>query len=501
MRIEYPAFASACLLLLPGCRPQKQKADVPQKPNVLFICVDDLRRELGCYGSIVKSPNMDELAARGSLFFHHYVQVPTSGASRASMLTGMYPCKKDDLSNEACRTRLSNKPEEERPETMFHHLKRNGYYTVGIGKISHYVDGLLYGYTDPVGTAYELPYSWNEMLFDAGKWGTGWNAFFGYADGTNRQGRDRQVKPYECADVPDEGYPDGLTAQLAVAKIKELSTRAAEGEPFCLAVGFFKPHLPFTAPQKYWDLYDEAAIPLSPIPFIPEHCHKMTLHESAEFNGYLLGEEKASLEKPVSDAYARKLRHAYFACISYVDAQIGKVLDALEASGQADNTIIILWGDHGWHLGDHLVWGKHTLHDTSLSSAFIVAAPGKKKGVKNKRIINSVDIYPTLMELCGIQSPDGLDGHSFAALLETPNDSRWEDVAYSYFRNGISMRTPQYRMSAYFTENEKITELYEYQENILESKNVAAEKPDVIAELTPLWEKGNTFGYGFNSQD
>jgi arylsulfatase A-like enzyme len=494
MRKSYPALTSACLLLLPSCR-DKPNADVQTKPNVLFICVDDLRRELGCYGSAVKTPNIDKLAADGSLFFHHYVQVPTSGASRASMLTGMYPRDLADISNEACRTRLSGKPEGERPETMFHHLKRNGYYTVGVGKISHYVDGLLYGYTDPVGTSFELPHSWDEMLFDAGKWETGWNAFFGYADGTNRQSRNKQVKPYECADVADEGYPDGLTANLAVKKIKELAIRSAGGEPFCLAVGFFKPHLPFTAPKKYWDLYNEDSIPLSSIPFIPENCHKITLHESVEFNGYLLGEEKASLEKPASDSYARKLRHAYFACISYVDAQIGKVLDALEASGQADHTIVILWGDHGWHLGDHLVWGKHTLHDTSLGSAFIISAPGKKKSVKNYRIVGSVDIYPTLMDLCDVAAPTGLDGESLVPLLDSPDDKNRKDIAYSYYKIGMSVRTPRHRLSKYYTEDGNVTELYEYQQSIWEHKNIAGEKPDLIKTLTPLLEKGYTVRY------
>lgn len=493
MKTNYSVIASACLFLLPGCKGDRQKTVPRNKPNVLFICVDDLRRDLGCYGSQVISPNIDKLAGKGTLFFNHYVQVPTSGASRASMLTGMLPHDKSDLSNEACRTRLSGKPETEQPETMFHHLKRNGYYTVGIGKISHYVDGLLYGYTDEVGDAYELPYSWNEMLFDAGKWGTGWNAFFAYADGSNRQGKKQLVKPYECADVDDNGYPDGLTADLAVQKLKELSEK---NEPFCLAVGFFKPHLPFTAPKKYWDLYQEDDISISPVSFIPEGCHRISLHESAEFNNnYKLGEEKASLDKKVSDAYARKLRHAYYACISYVDAQIGKVLDALEQSGQADNTIVILWGDHGWHLGDHLVWGKHTLHEISLSSAFIVSAPGKKKGVNNRRIVSSVDIYPTLMDLCGVEIPNGLEGHSFANLLDKPEDKTWNDVSYSYYRAGMSVRTPEYRMARYFADGEIITELYQYVQDILERKNIADEQKEVVTDLLPLWEEGNTLGY------
>lgn len=482
-----------CLLTLPllGCQ-QKQKDlnETAKRPNVLFICVDDLRRELGCYGSVVKTPHIDRLAQEGSLFFQHYVQVPTSGASRASMLTGHLPRKQSDLSNEACRIRLSDEPEGEIPETMFHHLKRNGYYTVGIGKISHYVDGYLYGYEDPVSDKRELPYSWNEMLFNSGQWGTGWNAFFGYSDGSNRQGKKKQVKPYECADVSDTGLPDGLTAELAVKKLKELT---GEKQPFCLAVGFFKPHLPFVSPKKYWDLYEESEIPLSPMKDIPEKCNLVTLHGSGEFNGYQLGEEKASLKKNVSDDYARKLRHAYFACVSYVDAQVGKVLQALEESGEADNTIVILWGDHGWHLGDLRVWGKHTLHETSLSSSLIVRAPGYKNGVRNNRVVSSIDIYPTLMELCGVSSPQGLDGRSFVCLLNNPNDRSWEDVSYSYFNNGISMRTSKYRFSRYEKQGKTITELYEYEKDRVERKNIAEENKDVVERLLPLWQKGVTF--------
>lgn len=481
-----------CLFGIPICGYSQQNTENNKKPNVLFICVDDLRRELGVYGSVVKTPNIDRLASEGSLFFQHYVQVPTSGASRASMLTGLYPKDKSDLSNEACRTNLSNKPEGEAPETLFHQLKRNGYYTVGIGKISHYADGYLYGYTDPKGSALELPYSWDEMLFDAGKWGNGWNAFFGYSDGSNRQSKKKLVKPYECADVSDEGFPDGLTANLAVKKLNEL---AGKNQPFCLSVGFLKPHLPFTAPKKYWDLYEEASIPVSPVADIPDGCNLVSLHESGEFNGYLLGEEKASLEKRVSDEYARKIRHAYFACISYMDTQVGKVLDALEVSGEADNTIVVLWGDHGWHLGDLRVWGKHTLHETSLSSALIIKAPGHKRGVQNKRIVSSIDIYPTLMELCQVPTPKNLDGHSLVSLLDKPSDASWEETAYSYFNNGVSLRTPGYRFTRYNQKQNIITELYEYKTDLFERKNIAEDpaKADVIKHLLPMWEKGIRF--------
>lgn len=458
------------------------------KPNVLFICVDDLRPELGCYGAdYIRSPNIDRLASGGVVFMNHFAAVPTCGASRFSMLTGMLPRTKGHLSNDAIRNFISGKEESKIPETFIHHLRRNGYYTAGVGKISHYVDGVLYGYTDPVGSERELPNSWDEFAFDAGKWGTGWNAFFGYADGSNRQSRNRQVKPYEKADVSDDGYPDGLTADLAVDKLKELGQK---GEPFFLGVGFFKPHLPFTAPAKYWDLYNEDEIDLTPSPDVPENVNIKSLHRSSEFNGYLEGEEHPSLQDPVSDAYQRKVRHAYFAAVSYVDAQIGKVLDELERSGLAKNTVVVLWGDHGWHLGDHRVWGKHTLFERALKSALIMRVPGMgTSGQKIERIVSSVDIYPTLMELCGVGMNFQTDGNSMVPLLKNTKTRRWQDAAWGYYNNGITVRTPMYRFTKYFRDEQPVVELYDHRTGGSENSNVAARHPDVVRELSSLLEK------------
>ncbi len=479
------------LLTLFSC--SKDAGKPIEKPNVLFICIDDLRPDLGCYGNeIIHSPNIDKLAGAGTVFTNHFVSVPTCGASRYSMLTGMLPRQRGHIGNEAFRDFISGKPETEVPETFVHHLRRNGYYTVGIGKISHYVDGLLYGYTEPTGTEYELPHSWNEMLLDPGKWGTGWNAFFGYADGTNRQGMNRQVKPYEMADVDDMGYPDGIIAGQAVDKIKAL---AEQDKPFFLAVGFFKPHLPFNAPKKYWDLYDESKIPVSPNPFISENVNPASMHGSGEFNGYQLGDEQASLEGPVSDAYARKLRHGYFACISYIDAQVGKLMEELDKQGLAENTVVVIWGDHGWHLGDHLIWGKHTIFERAMKSAFIVKGPGIKSGQTVNKVVSTVDIYPTLMELCSVEMPHDTDGGSMVPLLKN-SSSPWKDAAYGYFRNGISLRTERYRLTKYFRNAEPAIELYDHQVDPNETVNIAAGNQDIIDSLMPLWEKGNTGVFG-----
>ena len=478
-----PFFILVFLVTLFGCQDNK-------KPNILFIAIDDLRPELGCYGQdYIKSPNIDKLASQGYLFKNHFVNVPTCGASRHCLLTGQLPLSKAHVKNSITANTISGQPEKEAPETFIHHLRRNGYYTVGIGKITHHPDGYVYGYLESKSDQLELPYSWNEMLLDDEKWGSGHNAFFGYADGTNRHTHDKNVKPYEMADVPDEGYIDGLTSNLAIKKLGELKEK---GQPFFLGVGFFKPHLPFTAPKKYWDLYNEDELPVSPTPFIPQNVNAASLHGSGEFNQYKLGEEKASLKAPVSDEYARKVRHAYFACVSYIDAQVGKLIAELEKQGLAENTIVVVWGDHGWHLGDQLVWGKHTVFERALKSAFIIKLPTNSVGKTINKIVSTTDIYPTLMELCGTPVSHSLDGTSLTGLMKNPNDNSWRNTAYSYFRNGISVRTEQYRMSKYFRSEEPIIELYDYNRDLKETKNIAAEKPEMVEQLMPVLEKGNT---------
>lgn len=466
------------------CR-QKEKP-----PNVLFIAVDDLRTELGVYGHpVVKSPNMDAIASEGSVFTNHYVQVPTCGASRYALLTGMRPTKPLHLKNNAIEHEISGRKEQHIPESFIHHLKRNGYHTVGIGKISHSADGMVYGYEDPVSTKRELPHSWDELLFNPDKWGTGWNAFFAYANGENRQSLKRQVKPYEAGKVDDKGYPDGLTTELAIAKLRELKNKE---HPFFMGVGFFKPHLPFNAPKKYWDLYDRDRIPVSPNPIVPENISLKSLHNSGEFNGYALGDEHPDLSKPVSIEYAKKLGHAYLASISYIDAQIGMIWEELKVLGLDKNTIIVIWGDHGWHLGDQRVWGKHTLFENALNSALIIRSPFEEhQNKKIRTIVETVDIYPTLMEMCQIEMKYKIDGESFKNSL-TGSTPKEDQVAYSYFNNGISLRTARYRLTKYYGQDEPRVELYDHRSDPYETKNIAPQYPDVIKKLIPILEKGNT---------
>ncbi|MDO5971806.1 sulfatase [Flavivirga aquimarina] len=469
------------------------KSEIIQKekqPNILFIAVDDLKTELGIYGnSVIQTPNLDKLASVGTAFANHYVQIPTCGASRQSLLTGLRPRTVVQLDNNITAIETSNKPEGETPESFIHHLKRNGYYTVGIGKISHSADGLVYGYNDMPSNKRELPHSWDEILFDSGKWKTGWNSFFAYADGENRQSMKNQVKPYEAGNVEDDGYPDGLTTKMALSSLKRLKEK---DKPFFLGVGYFKPHLPFNSPKKYWDLYNRDSIKISKNPNIPKNINLKSLHASGEFNRYALGDEIATLKHRVSDEYAKKLIHGYYACVSYVDEQIGLLIKEVEALGLEENTVIVVWGDHGWHLGDQQVWGKHTIFEEALNSTLVIKVPGlKSSGKTNKTVVETVDIYPTLLELCGIEAPYNLDGRSLVGLMDN-SKPRQKDVAYSYFKNGISLRTERYRLTKYFRQGEPTIELYDYLNDPFETINIASENAETVNKLMPLLEAGNT---------
>ena len=481
-------------ILHTSCR-KGNNSEIPSPPNVLFISVDNLRPDLGIYGNdIVKSPHLNKLAKDGLAFTRHYVQAPTCGASRYSLLTGLFPIDTLHIKNDIISKTISKAAENKIPESFVHLLRRNGYYTVGIGKISHSADGLVYGYEEEPSDKRELPYSWDERLFDAGKWGTGWNAFFGYANGDNRQGLKKQVKPYEIGDVGDEGYPDGLTTQLALTKLKELKDRK---QPFFLGVGFFKPHLPFTAPKKYWDLYKREDIQTVKDSLVPVNVNNESLHNSSEFNkGYHLSDEKPSLTYGLSQSYSKKLIHAYYAGVSYVDAQIGKILNQLESLNLKDDTIVIVWGDHGYHLGNKRVWGKHTLFETALRSALIIKVPGAKtSNIKNETILETIDIYPTLMELCGIEIEHQIDGESFKEILFQPEMIK-SDTAISYYNHGVSMRTDRYRITKYFRKEKPKIELYDHKLDSLETINIASKEASVIKELMPALRKNYNGMYG-----
>jgi arylsulfatase A-like enzyme len=453
------------------------------KPNVLFIAIDDLRPELGCYGEKhMVTPNLDKLATQGRLFRNHYVQVPTCGASRYALLTGKYPRQAAAMGNNAAS--LAPKTEPAQPYSLPMLFQKSGYETVCLGKISHSADGLKGDDKSKVRSGEpELPYSWDVIWGPAGEWQDSWKAFFGYAGGKTR---DRKTTPaYEGADVPDDGYPDGLTAAEAIKQLNRLKDK-----PFFLAVGFYKPHLPFNAPKKYWDLYDPKKLPIAPFREAPAHVDpKISLHKGGELLGqYTFEGSKAAT---VDEANAARLRHAYFAAVSYTDAQVGRVVAELDKLGLSKNTIVVVWGDHGWHLGDHGVWGKHTLHERSLRSVFLVRTPEQKQpGKPTDAVVQAIDIFPTLSAFAKLPASPNVDGKSLVPLLENP-EAKWANPALSFWRNGghtgQSIRTERYRLTRWIHDQTKETglvELYDHSNDPLETKNITLTEPQTVEKLS-----------------
>lgn len=449
------------------------------RPNVLLICVDDLKPLLGCYGdTTVKSPNIDRLAARGVLFKRAYCNQAVCAPSRNSLLTGLRPQTLGiyDLGTNFRRSV---------PDaiTLPQYFRQHGYRTEGLGKIYHVGHGNS-----------EDPRSWSVPHFSAKS--------IGYALPENRAELTREGAlfsnqnpanlpkgaAYEAADVPDNEYGDGKIADEAVQRLKAATEKP--NEPFFLAVGFVKPHLPFCAPQKYWDLYDPATLSLAEVRQPPVDAPSY----APQFGGELRNYKDIPTQGALPDDLQRTLIHGYYACVSYMDAQLGRVLDALEANGFADNTIIVLWGDHGWHLGDHGMWCKHTNFEQAARIPVIVAAPGRaQSGVATSSLIETVDIYPTLCELAGLPVPPGLDGASFGRTLSDPTKPTKDAIFHVYPRGsrlGRAVRTARHRLVEWkefgAIADAAEFELYDYVADPLETQNLANQQPAVMAQLRDI---------------
>ncbi|MCX6366737.1 MAG: sulfatase-like hydrolase/transferase [Armatimonadetes bacterium] len=432
-------------------------AQAPKEhPNVLFIAVDDLRPELGCYGNtVIKSPNIDRLAKSGMVFQQAYCQQAVCSPSRSSLLTGRRPdaTKVWDLVTHF-RTALPD------VVTLPQYFKNNGYHAAGLGKIYHG------GYDDA--PSWSVPH-WTPKT---------------------KELETTKSHAYLATDKPEEALPDGAVAAEAISRLKGYKK---SGQPFFLAVGFVKPHLPFVSPKKYWDLYDPAKIPEGDSDTLPEGAPKFAGHDNGELHGY--GNIPAG--NPLSPTISRELRHGYYAAISYMDAQVGKLLDTLKAEGLDKNTIIVLWGDHGWQLGDHGLWHKHTNFERATHAPLIFSAPGMTQaGKTTPALAEFVDIYPTLADLAGLTKPTGLDGKSLKPVLDNPS-ARVRKVAISQYPRsaegkpvmGYSARDTRWRLTLWRDRTSGATvatELYDEKNDPKESVNVAA-KPEnaaVIAELT-----------------
>ncbi|CAN5905238.1 sulfatase [soil metagenome] len=468
------------LAFLAGCaqydkrQSNEQGAEKSEKPlNVLFIAVDDLRPQLNCYGdSLSVSPNIDALAANGLLFERAYCQQAVCSPSRTSLLTGLRPdsTRIYDLETHFRKTT---------PDvvTLPQHFKQNGYHTEWYGKIFHAALLDSISWTEQ-GERFEPESNWRAYVLEESN---------RVADGNTGRG-----PAFERADVPDNAYPDGKIADSAIEALKRLK----EGEkPFFLAVGFYKPHLPFNAPKKYWDLYDPAAIRLPEAMAPPENVPELALTNWGELRSYAGIPPKGDLSKEQS----LQLIHGYRACVSYTDAQVGRLMKELKRQGLDKNTIVILWGDHGWKLGDYGMWAKHTNFEIDAQAPLIVSVPGmKSKGRKTKALVEFVDTYPSLCEAAGLSKPRHLQGTSFMPLLEDA-ELPWKQAAFSQYPRGnvmgYSMRTARYR----FTRWQKRTapfdavalELYDLQKDPKGLVNIAGnpESAKTIREVTEIMQK------------
>jgi iduronate 2-sulfatase len=506
-------------------------SNAADKPNILFIAIDDLRPELGCYGSeAVLSPNLNQLASKGLRFDRAYCQEAICSPSRASLLSGLRP-DQTGITHNYVQFRDLN------PDviTLPQHFMAHGYETVSSGKIFHRPG--------------DDPQSWSRM--PAVKKTPYKKPKYTFADPKNHELHMQQKKEmfekygeaskrglasgpaYESYDVPDHAYIDGWNTEVAIATLKDMVATNKE-KPFFLALGFKLPHLNWVAPKKYWDLYDREKIALPEQTKGPSNGARIGLHPSFELR------VRANVPKigPMGDELSRTLLHAYYASVSYVDANIGKMIAALKAAGVSDNTIIIVWGDHGWHLGDMGIWGKATNYEIATRVPLIISTPEMKaKGEGTNALVELVDIYPTLCELAGIPTPDHIVGKSFAPLLEDP-DQEWKDSALSQFPSpalrewaanplsaemretffgplieevegriieqhgeqwdrdlfenhlmGYSLRTNRYRVVTWLdSRNPKaepiFVELFDHDKDPKETVNVAEDNPAVVKELS-----------------
>jgi iduronate 2-sulfatase len=453
----------------------------PKKRNVLFIAIDDLRGTLGCLGDkIAVTPNMDKLAGEGTIFLNAYCQQAVCNPSRASVITGRRP---DTLKVWDLKTHFRK----HHPDiiTLPQYFKQHGYYTQSFGKVLH-----------GQGIPSMDPPSWSaEPVWDH------CTKRDQYVLPKNRPGdKSGKQAAAECADVPDEAYIDGKVAAEAVRKIEVL---AENGKAFFLAVGFRKPHLPCSAPRKYWEMYERRTFENDDWPALkrPKDGPDIALHNWKELRGYTDIPNIGS----VPPEKAAEVRHGYYAAASYTDAQIGRLIEALSKFGLQENTIVCLWSDHGFHLGEHTIWCKTSNYEFDTRVPLIISAPQKKKGQVCKKLVELVDMYPTLVELAGLSLPSGLEGTSMVPLLDDPQRS-WKKAVFTQFPRpayykkkfdamGYSVRTEEFHYIEWIGWKKKqpmAIELYDHRSDTYELTNLAGEKQQRsnIKQLSQLLKNG-----------
>lgn len=428
-----------------------------KKPNILMIVVDDLRPELGSYGvEAVKTPVMDALAGESMLFKNAYCNAPVSGASRASMMTGLYPKFPERF------THAFTYAEKDAPNAIpvSQWFKDHGYYTLSNGKVFHNVD-------DHTSSWSEEPWRVNMEGYES-HWAVynKWELWMSDVSARTIHPKTMRGPFHESAEVPDSAYQDGKVALKTIADLRRMKEK---GQPFFLAAGFWRPHLPFNAPKKYWDLYSRDEIPLADNFYRSENLPAQ-VRNPTEINSYGgVSEDKSD------EAFQRLAKHGYYACVSYVDAQIGLILDELKALSLDESTIVIIFGDHGWHLGENSFWGKHTLMRRSTQIPLIMHVPGKRTG-KADAMVELVDLYPTLCELAGIPMPEQqLQGSSFAPLFHDEG-FKGKEAVFVQWGNGDNAINSRYSYAKWGRDGDVNAEmLFDHQLDLQENKNVVEE--------------------------
>lgn len=467
------------------------------KPNnILFLAVDDLKPLLSNYGhEQMHTPNFDRLAAMGVTFTNAHVQYAVCGPSRASIMTGCYPD----------RTRVWDLHTDFRKSSdglisMPEYLTTQGYETVGVGKIYHKGSSAPGHDGKSWSLGHTLPNQYNQetgapiINYQSPENKARFKELFAEAKAKGiKKGKlrkwvlDRFKPSVESAAVPDDAYQDGVYTNAAIARLKTLK---GSDKPWMLALGWQRPHLPFVAPQKYWDLYDRASIDISMVQGKADGTPNVAYHSFGEIRSYTDFPEGAVVGAPISEEKQRELIHGYMACVSYIDAQLGKVLDALEAEGLSETTNIVLWGDHGFHLGDHSLWCKHSNFEQATRIPFMFAGPGVAQGKRVATPVNLLDAFPTLFELAGVAASPQAEGKSLVPLLDEDDQTALqEEYAVSQYRRGgkknpimgYSIRTERYRYTEWhkgYTSDQPYDaanivgiELYDYDKDPLETKN------------------------------
>lgn len=424
-------------------------------PNVLFIASDDMRPQLACYGDkSVKSPHLDALAKRGMVFERSYVQQALCSPSRISMLSGRYPATTGIF--EIGRPLRATMPD---ITTLPQHFKNNGYHTRSLGKIYHV------GIDDEASWTVPAWHSKKPRYGPIGQAAIAAQRKDDEAKGIKRQGRAKGVGFYagpafEMVEGGDDDLLDGDTAQAAVTQLREHAKNPSR--PFFLGVGFANPHVPWVAPKKYWEIYDRARLPLAANESLPKGAPAFATATAQDFRSYANVPE-GKLPEP----FQRECLHGYLAAISYVDAQVGRLLAVLDETGLAKNTIVVFWSDHGYYMGEHGWWGmKHNNYEGATRNCLIIAQPEMKPaGTKTAALAQSVDIAPTLTELCGLPAQSGFQGRSLKPVLDNPG-AVVNDAAFSWYPKegwlGVAMRTDRWRFIEWTKPGQQpVRELYD----------------------------------------